>query len=103
MRGIVVIVIILIALGFFVRTKLVERDEVYDSASDFFYEFCKSSVGCTERLDLLRPCFAQAYSLSPVPGGDSVDVQRLVNCLNGNHPVMTAERVLKAKPPFPHR
>ncbi|MCP4900676.1 MAG: hypothetical protein GY906_27245 [bacterium] len=103
MRGIAILVIVLIVIGFFVRTKLVERDELQVVASEFFYEFCSANVGCTERLDLFRPCFSQGYALSPLPGGDVVDIRRVVTCLNGNHPVMKAERVLAADPPFPHR
>ena len=103
MRGIAILVIVILAAGFYVRTKIVERGEVQEQASEFFYEFCQNSVDCTERLDLFRPCLSQGYAISPIPGSDTVDVRRVVNCLNGNHPVMNAEDVLEAKPTFPHR
>lgn len=103
MRGIIILLIILIAIGLLVRTKLVERDELEMLTSDFLYEVCKSNVACTERLDLFRPCFSQGYAMSPIPGGDVVDVRRLVSCLNGDHPVIIVDRVMDADPPFPYR
>ena len=103
MRAMVLILVVMAAIGYLIHDKLAERDQLYGAANDFFWEYSQGSATRKERLDLFRPCFGQAYELSLIPGGDRVDLDVLVGCLNGENPVFDVRRIRDEKPPFRHR
>ena len=101
MKKLVVVAVIVVAAVVLIRAKILERDRNYQAAEDYFISVCGSDQGCADRLIRFRPCFAGAYRMSLVPGGDTVDVDHLVNSLNGKHPVPKLNAVRSVKVPFP--
>jgi len=100
-KKVAVIAIIIIAVIVILRAKMAERDTNYQVAEDFFVEVCGVDQGCADRLVRFRPCFSEAYRLSLLPGKDRIDVDRLVQCLNGKYPVPKLDAIRTVGVPFP--
>ena len=103
MKKVVVIVVVVMAVVLMLRAKMVERDRVTEAVSDFFHAECKGSASCGDRLVMLRPCTAEAYSMSLIPGADTVDMDALIDCLNGRYPLPSLEALRDRKTPFPSK
>lgn len=101
MKKVAVAVVIIIAVILMLRAKMAERDSNEQIAEDYFIEVCGIDQGCADRLVRFRPCFSGAYRLSLIPGKDRVDVDHLVQCLNGKYPVPKFDAVRNAEVPFP--
>lgn len=101
MKKLVVVALLVAAIVALLRTKMIERDENFYAANDYFVELCGRDAGCSDRLIRLRPCFSGAYRQSIKPGADTVDVDSLVSCLNGKHPVPKLTAATSAELPFP--
>lgn len=101
MKKIVVIVVAVLAIVLVIRAKMAERDRLSETVSDFFYVECEGSASCADRLVMLRPCTAEAYRMSLIPGADAVDMDALIDCLNGRYPLPSLDAIRDKKTPFP--
>jgi hypothetical protein len=103
MKKLAAAAMIVIAVVLLLRAKMLERDRLTEAVSDFVYEECEGSASCRDRLVMLRPCVAEGYRMSLLPGGDEIDMDALVSCLNGRYPLPSLNGIRDKETPFPSR
>ena len=68
----------------YLDAKMTESDTNREIAYEFLREVCGRDSQCLQRMEWFKPCFAGAYRVSPFKGGDRVNVEALVECMNGS-------------------
>jgi hypothetical protein len=84
-----VVTIVLVVVSVFVGksyldAKMSESDRNHEVTQEFLLKVCGGDAHCRERMDLFNPCFAGAYRRSPFKGKDRINLDVLIDCMNGD-------------------